>query len=215
MKSRRVVIAGAVAVVVLVIAGAAAFFVMPRGPQLEDVKYLLEPRIVALPAQRVLLVEAKGDPTVMGGEAFGLLFKTYYRLKGVPKGPKQPAPRARWPLSLDTRKEQWIGRYAIPVPDSTDPLPEQATSASGLRAELTTWEYGQVAEILHVGPYSEEEPTIRKLLQFVEDKGYTTTGEHEEEYLKGPGMFGTSGPKNYLTIIRYRLKKEADERPSP
>ncbi len=34
-----------------------------------------------------------------------------------------------------------------------------------------------------------------------------TTGEHEEEYLKGPGMFGTGGPEKYLTIIRYRLKK--------
>ena len=95
----------------------------------------------------------------------------------------------------------------MPVPDSVGSLPEQAASASGLRAELATWEYGQVAEILHVGPYSEEEPTIRKLLQFVKDSGYATTGEHEEEYLKGPGMFGTGGPEKYLTIIRYRLKK--------
>ncbi len=132
MKSKTVVIAG-VAVVVLVLIGAAALFVMPSGPRLEDVKHLLEPRIVTLPSQRVLVVEAKGDPTVMGSEAFGLLFKTYYRLKGVPKGPRQPAPRARWPLSLDTRKEQWIGRYAMPVPDSVGSLPEQAASASGLR----------------------------------------------------------------------------------
>ena len=91
MKSKTVVIAG-VAVVVLVLIGAAALFVMPSGPRLEDVKHLLEPRIVTLPSQRVLVVEAEGDPTAMGSEAFGLLFKTYYRLKGVPKGPKQPAP---------------------------------------------------------------------------------------------------------------------------
>ena len=210
MKSKAVVIAGVV-VVVLVLLGAAVLFMMPRGPRLEDVQYLLEPRIVTLPAQRVLVVEAKGDPTVVGSEAFGLLFKTYFKLKGVPKGPKQPAPRARWPLSLDTRREQWIGRYAMPVPDGVESLPEQAASPSGLQAEVKTWEYGQVAEILHVGPYSAEEPTIRKLLQFIKDSGYATTGEHEEEYLKGPGKFSAGDPEKYLTIIRYRLKKA--ERP--
>ena len=73
---------------------------------------------------------------------------------------------------------------------------------------MTTWEYGQVAEILHVGPYSEEEPTIRKLLDFIKNSGYATTGEHEEEYLKGPGTFSMGNPAKYLTIVRYRLKNE-------
>jgi hypothetical protein len=212
MKSKTVAIAGVIVVaVVAVLIGVAALFVMPHGPKFEDVKHLLEPRIATLPDQRVLVVEAKGDPAAVAGEAFGLLFKTYFKLKGVPKGPKQPAPRARWPLSLNTPKEQWIGRYAMPVPDSVSSLPEQTATASGLHAELATWEYGQVAEILHVGSYSEEEPTIRKLLQFVKDSGHQPIGEHEEEYLKGPGMFSMGDPKKYLTIIRYRLKKA--ERP--
>lgn len=207
MKSKTIVIVVAVVVIAVVLLGVAVMFVMPHGPRLKDVKHLLEPRIVTLPSQRVLVVEAKGDPNAMGSEAFGLLFKTYYKLKGVPKGPKQPAPRARWPLSLNTPKEQWIGRYAMPVPDGIGSPPEQAAGATGLHAELKTWEYGQVAEILHVGPYGAEEPTIRKLLQFIKDSGYATTGEHEEEYLRGPGMFSTGGPATYLTIIRYRLKK--------
>jgi effector-binding domain-containing protein len=206
MKSKAVVIAGVV-VVVLVLLGVAAWFVMPHGPRLEDVKDLLEPQIATLPDQRVLVVEAKGDPTVVGSEAFGLLFKTYFKLKGVPKGPKQPAPRARWPLSLNTPKEQWIGRYAMPVPENVELPGSTEASPSGLQAQVTTWKYGRVAEILHVGPYSEEEPTIRKLLQFVKTSGYATTGEHEEEYLKGPGMFSKGDPEKYLTIIRYRLKK--------
>lgn len=206
MKMRTVAITGVV-VVVLILAGVAGLFMMPHGPRLEDVKDLLEPRIATLPGQRVLVVEAKGDPTVVGGEAFGLLFKTYFKLKGVPKGPKQPAPRARWPLSLNTAKEQWVGRYAMPVPeDATLPSGAEA-SPSGLQAQVTTWEYGQVAEILHVGPYGDEEPTIRKLLQFIKNSGYAITGEHEEEYLKGPGVFSKGDPEKYLTIVRYRLKK--------
>lgn len=208
MKMRTVAIAGA-AIVVLVLAliSGLILLMMPYGPKLEDVKYLLEPRITTLPSQKVLVVEAKGDPTIAGGEAFSLLFKTYFKLKGVPKGPKQPAPRARWPLSLNTPKEQWIGRYAMPVPENVSLAPIFDANSSGPRALLTTWEYGQVAEILHVGPYDNEEPTIRKLLQFVKDAGYQTMGEHEEEYLKGPTVFSKGNPQKYLTIIRYRVKK--------
>jgi len=207
MKPMIIVIAG----VMLVLAAALCAVVLvvtPRGPKLEEVKYLLEPRITTLPNQRVLVVEARGDPTTMGGEAFSLLFKTYFKLKGVPKGPKQPAPRARWPLSLNTAKEQWVGRYAMPVPEDVNLPANVPTSPSGLQAQVTTWEYGQVAEILHVGPYSDEEPTIRRLLEFIKSSGRETIGEHEEEYLKGPGTFSKGDPKKYLTIIRYRLKKE-------
>jgi effector-binding domain-containing protein len=208
MKMKTVAIAGAVVLgLVTVLIVAAALLMMPRGPSLDEVKYLLEPRIVTLPDQRVLVVETKGDPTTVGSEAFGLLFKTYYNLKGVPKGPKQPAPRARWPLSLDTPKEQWVGRYAMPVPDSVQSLGSMETSASGMQAQLATWPYGRVAEILHVGPYDQEEPTIRKLLDFIKAQGFTAFGEHEEEYLKGPTVFSKGDPANYLTIIRYRVKK--------
>jgi hypothetical protein len=197
----------AVIMVALVLVGGLTLFMMPYGPKLEDVNYLLEPRITTLPSQKMLVVEAKGDPTLMGGEAFSLLFKTYFKLKGVPKGPKQPAPRARWPLSVNTPKEQWVGRYGMPVPEGVALPADVAASPSGLQAHVVTWEYGQVAEILHVGAYDNEEPTIRKLLQFVKDNGFQAMGEHEEEYLKGPGLFSKGDPQNYLTIIRYRLKK--------
>jgi hypothetical protein len=208
MKMRTAAIAGAVVLgLVAVIVVAAAMLMMPRGPSFEEVKYLLEPRIVTVPDQRVVVVETKGDPTAVGSEAFGLLFKTYYKLKGVPKGPKQPAPRARWPLSLNTPKEQWIGRYAMPVPESVQTLGNIEASASGMQAQLATWQYGRVAEILHVGPYSEEEPTIRKLLDFIKAQGFTAYGEHEEEYLKGLTVFSKGNPAKYLTIIRYRVKK--------
>jgi len=208
MKVKTIAVAGvAVVVLVLALVSGLILFVMPYGPKLEDVKHLLEPRITTLPSQKVLVVEARGDPSIAGAEAFSLLFKTYFKLKGVPKGPKQPAPRARWPLSLNTPKEQWIGRYAMPVPENVSLTPVVKTNPSGPQAILTTWEYGQVAEILHIGPYDNEEPTIRKLLQFVKDGGYQAMGEHEEEYLKGPGAFSKGDPQKYLTIIRYRLKK--------
>jgi hypothetical protein len=205
LKKTKVAVIAVLAIAVLVAAG--FFLLAPSGPDPAQFEYLKEPQVRVAADQKVLQVEAKGEPGTVGGEAFGLLFKTYFKLKGVPKGPQQPAPRARWPLALNTPKEQWIGRYAMPLPESVDALPAQATAASGLRVEITTWPYGEVAEILHVGSYDTEEPTIRTLMQFIKDHGYEIVGEHEEEYIKGPGMFSKGDPQKYLTIIRYRVKK--------
>lgn len=205
LKKTKVVL---VAAPVLVVVVPVAFFLFAMGgPNEAQFEYLKDPQVRILPDLKVLQVEVKGEPELVGSQAFGLLFKTYFQLKGVPKGPRQPAPRARWPLSLDTPKGQWIGRYAMPVPESVDSLPGPETGESGLRVSLTTWDYGEVAEILHVGPYDREEPTISKLTQFVKESGYEPLGEHEEEYIKGPGMFSQGNPDKYLTIIRYRVKK--------
>jgi len=201
-KTKIVLIAGPAALVV-----PAVFLFVTSGPRLSQLEYLREPQIRILPDLKVLEVQAQGEPGVVGSQAFSLLFQTYYRLKGVPKGPRQPAPRARWPQAPDTPKEQWIGRYAIPVPESVDSLTSQATSESGLQARITTWEYGDVAEVLHVGPYDREEPTIARLRQFIEECGREIVGEHEEEYLKGPGLYSKGNPEKYLTIIRYRVRK--------
>ncbi len=195
-----------IAVVVVVIVAAAVLWVIARGPDLSEYEPLVEPRIATLADQPVVQVRAEGDPNVVGSDAFGLLYEAYYSLDGVPRGPGQPAPRARWPVGADVASEDWIGLYAMPVPADVEELPP-LESESALSAELTTWSYGEVAEILHKGPYDEETPTIDRLKQFIADSGYEIVGLHEEEYLRGPGMFLPVSPDDYYTIIRYKVSK--------
>ena len=95
----------------------------------------------------------------------------------------------------------------MPVPESVTSLPASATD-SNLDIRLSTWTYGSVAEILHIGPYEQEVPTIKRLEAFIMDQGYSIIGEHEEEYLRGPGMLFVK-PENYYTIIRFRVKQAA------
>jgi hypothetical protein len=116
------------------------------------------------------------------------------------------APRARWPKPFNTPRNEWVGLYGIPVPMTVMSLPEQENT-SNTKVALTAWKYGDVAEVLHIGPYSDEMPTIEKLFAFIKQQGYEIAGDHEEEYLKGPGMFFTGDPKKYYTIIRYRVVK--------
>jgi hypothetical protein len=184
------------------------WFGSPRGPSLDQVAYLKTPRITTLPSQKVLLVTAKGDPNTAGKQAFGLLMKTYFKIKGVPKGGKDfKPPRARWPVGADVPMDQWVGLYAMPVPETVTTLPE-VKSPSGLSVELAMWEYGEVAEILHVGSYKTEKPTVDALHAFIAQQGYEVSGQHEEEYLKGPGMFFMGNPATYLTIIRYPVTRK-------
>ncbi len=196
-------IATVIFVLVIVVFTLGYFYL--KGPDLSKYEYLKDPQLVRIPNQKMLVVEAKGDPNVVGKQAFGLLYQTYFKLKNSSRS-LNIAPRARWPLALDTPKEQWIGRFALPV-SRTAQLPENFQSPAGFKVELKEWDYGETAEILHIGPYGDEAPTVNRLLAFIKKKGYAIVGEHEEEYLKGPGMFGPGDPKKYFTIIRYRIKK--------
>ncbi|MFC1952678.1 GyrI-like domain-containing protein [Chloroflexota bacterium] len=59
-----------------------------------------------------------------------------------------------------------------------------------------------VAQILHLGSYSQEEDSINRLHSFIEESGYQIAGYHEEEYLTQPSA------KVVKTIIRYEIKKK-------
>ena len=113
--------------------------------------------------------------------------RTYSTLDGVSRVGRPPAPRARWANPQGTPKDKWLGRYAVPVPQSVTPHAARATE--GLRTGVETWAYGDVAEILHEGSYGAEQPDIERLLRFIESSGYRVIGDHEEEYVKGPGIF--------------------------
>jgi hypothetical protein len=208
MKPAVKILIGVVVVIFIVaIAGIALmWYFMTRGPDLAQFEHLKQPQISTMPAQKMVVVEAKGDPNVVGQKAFGLLFSIYYKVKDAPKSLTLPAPRARWPVSLETPKSEWLGLYALPVPETTMELP-QYEAQPGLTVSLTTWEYGEVAEILHLGPYDQEQPTTQRLMDFINAQGYAIVGPHEEEYIKGPTMFSKGDPANYATIIRYRVRK--------
>ncbi len=82
-------------------------------------------------------------------------------------------------------------------------MTEVPQKAPDIPVRLERWEYGTVAQILHLGPYSEEGPTIERLCRFIKDSGYEIAGPHEEEYLTSPRA------KVRKTMIRYQVSKKA------
>ena len=197
------------AFVVVVLAGVSVMgYFIWKGPDLSAYDHLVAPAISTKPPQKMIVVEVRGDPNEVASSAYEMLYDLYYGVDGVDLW-SLPAPRARWTVSPDRPKEEWVGIYGIPVPENVMELPEYVP-IPGLKVSLTTWEYGEVVEQLYLGPYDDETPTIEGLKSFVAESGYTFAGPHEEEYLKGPGMLFKGNPEEYVTILRYVIRPVAE-----
>ncbi|MDR7666590.1 GyrI-like domain-containing protein [Methanosarcina sp. Z-7115] len=70
---------------------------------------------------------------------------------------------------------------------------------------------GLSAQIMHIGPYSEEGPTIEKLHNFIEENGYEFDGyipgeKHHEIYISN---MRRTNPEKLKTIIRQPMKRRS------
>ncbi len=162
------------------------------------------PVIVEMPAQTMAVVVSKGDPNVVGAVVGPALFGAVYTLKFTLKKAgredfKVTGFRARWPDAHLLPKDQWTAHWALPIPEGTTELPAKVPEP---KVHIEVWEYGTVAEVLHLGPYSEEGPTVEALHKFIEESGYELAGIHEEEYLTRPDA------KVQKTVVRYPVRKK-------
>lgn len=167
-------------------------------------KSAAEPEILEMKPQKMAVVYTKGEPSKVAEKALPALFGSVYKLKFELKKKGLPFKvgklRAHWPDAHLLPKDQWTGIWGLPVPEGTISLPQKVPE---IEVKLETWNYGTVAQILHVGPYSEEEPTVKRLHEFIFKNGYEIAGVHEEEYLTIPKA------KVQKTLIRYPIKKKS------
>ncbi|GAJ08225.1 unnamed protein product, partial [marine sediment metagenome] len=164
----------------------------------------LEPRVLDMPPQKMAVVRGKGTPDKVFAELMPALYGSVYTLKFDLKKKglatfKIGGLRARYPDAHRVPKDEWAHVIGLPIPEDTATLPQKLP---GIEVKIETWQYGTVAQILHLGAYDQETPTIERLCRFIEDGGYEISGDHEEEYLTSPDA---KVPK---TIIRYAIRKK-------
>jgi hypothetical protein len=164
-----------------------------------------DPQVLEMPAQKMAVVQGKGSPDKVFSEVMPALYGSVYTLKFDLKKKglatfKVSGLRGRYPDAHLVPQDEWTIILGLPVPNDTTSLPQKAP---GVEVKLETWDYGTVAQILHLGPYDQEGPTIERLMQFISENGYQITGPHEEEYLTSPDA------KVMKTLIRLTVKKKA------
>ncbi|HEY3421785.1 MAG TPA: GyrI-like domain-containing protein, partial [Methanocellaceae archaeon] len=63
---------------------------------------------------------------------------------------------------------------------------------------------GLSAQVMHVGPFSEEGSTVKRLHDFIEQSGYRLCGKHHEIYLSD---IRKVAPERMKTVIRQPISR--------
>jgi len=182
-----------------------------------------EASIVLVPKQKIIAVEGQGDPNTSQEfqNAVEALFPVAFKIKFASK--KQldrdyvvmPLEGLWWTDDMENfsvkNKEGWNWKVFIVQPDFiTKDLFEQAIEdvlkakkpKAISKIKFDFLEEKKAAQILHVGPYSQEGPTIEKLHDYIANSGFTFDGvmqKHHEIYLSD---MRKTAPAKFKTIIR-------------
>jgi hypothetical protein len=81
--------------------------------------------------------------------------------------------------------------------------------AAGPNVRVERFTEGVSAQILHIGPYADEAPTINTLHEFIDCNGYTKRAKHHEIYLSNPSK---ADPVKMRTIIRQPIAPKQQTR---
>ncbi len=178
-----------------------------------------KPALVDVPPLNCLMVDGMGDP---GGrvfqEAVGSLYSVAYTLKFAFKKDKAVdypvmALEGLWWADdladfLKGERDAWKWTAFIVLPDvvtkkdvaqAIETVKKKAKFPRFPELRFEKFAEGRAAQIMHVGPYAAERPTIERLHRFVEEQGLTLRGKHHEIYLGDPRR---SAPEKLRTIIR-------------
>ncbi len=179
---------------------------------------------IDVPAMNFLLIDGEGAPTApQFSEAIEALFSVSYTLKFMVKKGKgidytvMPLEGLWWVDDMTKfnadRKDEWKWTAMIMQPKyvSTNDVnlaveqvkkKKNPVALSKIRFENLT--EGPAAQIMYIGPFSAEGPTITKMHTFIENSGHALSGKHHEIYLNNPA---TTAPEKLKTIIRQPMKK--------
>lgn len=180
---------------------------------------------VEVPTMNYLMVDGEGDPNTatVFAEAVEALFTVSYTLKFMVKKGALATDYGVMPLEglwwaddmskfgiEDKSNWKWTAMIAQP-PFVTQAMLDAAlaevknkknpAALSQLRFEAFT--EGKCAQILHIGPFSDEGPTIARLHKFIETNGGKLRGKHHEIYLSD---IRKAAPEKWKTIIRQPLR---------
>jgi hypothetical protein len=178
------------------------------------------PQLVEVPPLRFLCVDGHGDPNTSASYAAAVqaLYAVSYAAKfAIKKAGGEafkvaPLEGLWWAADLGVfgtgQKSAWDWTMMIRQPDTvTAELVERLTAEVAIRKSLPRArelrldevEEGRAAQVLHIGPYAAEGPTIAALHAFIHEQGLDLRGKHHEIYLGDPRR---AAPEKLRTIIR-------------
>ncbi|MBN2212392.1 MAG: GyrI-like domain-containing protein [Sedimentisphaerales bacterium] len=176
--------------------------------------------IVDVPAMKFLMIDGQGDPNTVpefhqAMEAlYGTAYTAKFQLKFAKVGPEYVVPplEGLWWMKGggwdQNRRDLWQWTAMIMQPDhikdkhvkqAIEELRRKKNPPALDKLRFEKFDEGRCAQVLHIGPYDAEGPTIEKLHTFIGDEGYVLRGKHHEIYMGDPRR---TAPEKLKTIIR-------------
>jgi hypothetical protein len=180
--------------------------------------------IVEVPEFQFLMIDGMGSPGDSQEflDAYTVLYPVAYKVKFFSKAKGKdyvvPPSEGLWWADdmgdfLEGKRDKWKWKLMLLQPDwitqkmieeaieiTKDKKPEIPKAIDNLRLEK--YHEGKSAQIMYIGPFKDEAPTIEKIHAFIEGQGGKFDGQkqkHHEIYLSDPRK---SAPEKLKTVIR-------------
>lgn len=177
---------------------------------------------VDVPKMNFIMVDGKGDPNTSQKfqdamqALYGISFTAKFMIKEESEAETDyvvPPLEGLWwvkdmPRFSIEKKGQWLWTVMIMQPEyvtegiykkACEQLREKKDPPALSRVRFESYDEGLSAQIMHVGPFSEEGPTVAKVHAYIDERGYQFNGKHHEIYLSDPRR---TKPERLKTVIR-------------
>lgn len=192
----------------------------------KELKHLYNPSpknvgFVDVPKMNFLMIDGAGDPNASQDfkHAVEALFGLSYTIKFIVKKSEMAIDYSVMPLeglwwaddmskfSIEA-KSDWKWTLMIMQPEfislnlvnkGINELQRKKDPVALSRTRFEAFEEGKSAQIMHIGPFSDEGPTVEKLHDVIKETGSATRGTHHEIYLSD---IRKGDPARWRTVIR-------------
>lgn len=195
----------------------------------KELKHLYNPSkkeivTVDVPEMNFLMIDGKGDPNTAKEyqDALEAMYSVAYTLKFMLKGEGKadfvvmPLEGLWWVPDMEFFSEKdkgsWLWTSMIMQPEHvTKEDYERAVKEAGEKKDLPSLpkmrleKYGEglSAQIMYIGPFSDEGPTIERIHKYIIESKHELRGKHHEIYLSDPRR---TKPERLKTVIRQPME---------
>ncbi len=195
----------------------------------KELKHLYNPsakrvETVDVPMMNFLMINGSGDPNTAQEykDSLAALFTVSYALKFMVKKEKGvdygvlPLEGLWWTDDMNQfrmeNKDVWKWTSMIMQPEyatenlvsiAIEQVEKKKNPPALPKIRFESFHEGLSAQTVHIGPYSAEAPTIKKLHDVIKETGHELRGKHHEIYLSDRRR---SPPEKWKTVIRQPIR---------
>ncbi|MCP4543782.1 MAG: hypothetical protein GY832_42255 [Chloroflexi bacterium] len=196
----------------------------------KELKHLYKPStkafaVVDVPSMQFLMVDGHGDPNTAQEykDAIETLYPVAYKLKFMSKKELErdyvvmsleglwwaedmetftTREKSAWDWTMMIMQPEWITQEMF---EAAVKQVEKKALPSLSKMRLETYYEGLAVQIMHIGSYDDEGPTLHRLHhEFIPQNGFEMSGKHHEIYLSDVRRVA---PEKLKTVLRQPVKK--------